>query len=38
MELKNRFENDLKDAMRASNSVVRDTLRMVLSNIKLAEV
>jgi uncharacterized protein len=38
MEFKNRFENDLKDAMRAGNSVVRDTLRMILSNIKLAEV
>jgi uncharacterized protein YqeY len=38
MEFKNRFENDLKDAMRAGNNVVRDTLRMILSNIKLAEV
>jgi uncharacterized protein YqeY len=38
MEFKNKFENDLKDAMRAGNNVVRDTLRMILSNIKLAEV
>jgi uncharacterized protein YqeY len=38
MELKNKFENDLKDAMRAGNSVARDTLRMILTGIKLAEV
>ncbi len=38
MELKIKFENDLKEAMRTNNSIARDTLRMILSNIKLAEV
>ncbi len=38
MELKTKFENDLKEAMRAGNSIMRDTLRMVLTGVKLAEV
>lgn len=38
MELKPKLENDLKDAMRASDEVRKRTLRMVLSAIKLAEV
>ena len=38
MELKTKFENDLKEAMRKGNSIMRDTLRMVLTGVKLAEV
>ena len=38
MELRTQIESDLKDAMRASNEVVKRTLRMVLASIKMAEV
>ena len=38
MELKTKVENDLKDAMRASNDVKRRTLRMVLASSKMAEI
>ncbi len=38
MELKTKFENDLKEAMRKGNSIMRDTLRMILTGVKLAEV
>ena len=38
MLTKEQFENDLKDAMRASDELRKRTLRMLLSNIKLAEV
>ncbi len=38
MLTKDKIENDLKDAMRSGDDVKKRTLRMVLSNIKLAEV
>jgi len=38
MDLKTLLENNLKDAMRTNNDLVRRTLRMVLAAIKLAEV
>jgi len=38
MELKPRFETDLKEAMRSGNDVAKRTLRMVLTSVKLAEV
>lgn len=38
MELKPRFESDLKEAMRSGNDVAKRTLRMVLTSVKLAEV
>src|SRR5688572_30478296 len=33
-----KLEQDLKDAMRARNELARDTLRLVLSDVKKAEV
>lgn len=38
MELRSKIEQDLKDAMRASNEIGKRTLRMVLAGIKMAEV
>jgi uncharacterized protein len=38
MELKAQLETDLKDAMRASDDLRKRTLRMVLANIKMAEI
>ena len=38
MELKQKLQNDLKDAMRAGDDLRKRTLRMVLSAIRLAEV
>lgn len=38
MELKNKLENALKDAMRTNNEITRRTIRMVLSAVKFAEV
>jgi uncharacterized protein len=38
MDLKSTLENDLKDAMRASDDLRKRTLRMVIANIKLAEI
>lgn len=38
MPTKQQLESDLKDAMRAGNDLRKRTLRMLLSNIKLAEV
>jgi uncharacterized protein YqeY len=38
MVLKTRFEENLKEAMRNTNITERDTIRMVLTSIKLAEV
>lgn len=35
---KQKLENALKDAMRANNAMVKNTIRMVLTNMKLAEV
>lgn len=38
MELRLKIENDLKDAMRASDDLRKRTLRMVLAAIKLGDV
>ncbi len=38
MSLKSQLETALKDAMRANDDVKRRTLRMALSNIKMAEI
>jgi uncharacterized protein YqeY len=38
MPTKQQLESDLKDAMRAGDDLRKRTLRMLLSNIKLAEV
>ena len=38
MELRVRIENDLKDAMRASDDLRKRTLRMVLASIKFSDV
>lgn len=38
MELRVRIENDLKDAMRASDDLRKRTLRMVLAGIKFSDV
>jgi uncharacterized protein YqeY len=38
MDLRLKIENDLKDAMRASDDLRKRTLRMVLAAIKLADV
>jgi uncharacterized protein len=38
MELRERLENDLKQAMRDRNEVARDTLRMLLAEIKNREI
>lgn len=38
MDLKTRLENDLKTAMRNKDELVKRTLRMALTNIRLAEV
>jgi uncharacterized protein YqeY len=38
MELRAKVENDLKDAMRASDDLRKRTLRMVLAGIKFADV
>jgi uncharacterized protein YqeY len=38
MELKNKLETALKEAMRSNNEVTRRTIRMVLSAVKFAEV
>ena len=38
MELRERLETDLKQAMRDRNEVARDTLRMLLSEIKNREI
>lgn len=38
MELKTRLENDLKNAMRSRDELGKRTLRMTLTNIRLAEV
>lgn len=38
MELKNKLETALKDAMRTNNEVTRRTIRMVLSAVKFAEI
>jgi uncharacterized protein YqeY len=38
METKTRLESDLKDAMRAGDSLRKNTLRLALSAIRLAEI
>ena len=38
MDTKLRLENDLKDAMRAGDSLRKNTLRLALSSIRLAEI
>ena len=38
MEMRARLENDLKQAMRDRNEVARDTLRMLLAEIKNREI
>lgn len=38
MTLKEQLENSLKDAMRAGDNLRKQTIRMVLSGIKLAEI
>lgn len=38
MELKLKLENDLKDAMRAGDDVRKNSIRMVIAAIKLAQV
>ena len=38
MDLKTKLETDLKDAMRASDDLRKRTLRMVMANIKMAEI
>jgi uncharacterized protein len=38
MDLRARIENDLKDAMRASDDLRKRSLRMVLAGIKMADV
>lgn len=38
MDLKQKLENDLKDAMRNSDDVKRSSIRMVIAAIKLAQV
>lgn len=38
MDMRLKIENDLKDAMRASDDLRKRTLRMVLASIKLADV
>jgi uncharacterized protein len=38
MDLKQRLESDLKEAMKASNDVKKRTIRMVLTNLKFAQV
>jgi len=38
MEIKNKLETALKEAMRSNNEVTRRTIRMVLSAVKFAEV
>ncbi len=38
MELKERLQNDLKEAMRSNNEVQKRTLRMALAAIRLLEV
>jgi len=38
MPIKNQIESDLKDAIRAKDELRKNTLRMALTNIKLAEV
>ena len=37
METKNKLESDLKDALRAGDSLRKNTLRLALSSIRLAE-
>jgi uncharacterized protein len=38
MELKQKLENDLHSAMKSGDNISKQTIRMALSNIKLAEV
>jgi uncharacterized protein YqeY len=38
METKTRLENDLKDALRAGDSLRKSTLRLALSAVRLAEI
>lgn len=38
MSIKNQIESDMRDAMRARDELRKNTLRMALTNIKLAEV
>ncbi len=38
METKLRLESDLKDALRAGDSLRKNTLRLALSSIRLAEI
>jgi uncharacterized protein len=38
METKTRLENDLKDALRAGDDLRKNTLRLALSSIRLAEI
>jgi len=38
MELKTQLQESLKDAMRSKDEIRRDTLRMVLSSIRLVEI
>lgn len=38
METKTRLESDLKDAMRAGDNLRKNTLRLALSSIRLAEI
>jgi uncharacterized protein len=38
MNLKEKIENDLHDAMRSNNDLSKNTIRMLLSSIKLIEI
>jgi uncharacterized protein len=38
MSIKEKLENDLKEAMRAKNEPAKKVIRMVLSSIKMAEI
>jgi len=38
MDLKTRIEAELKQAMRAGNTIARDTLRMILSDLKKRDI
>jgi len=38
MDIKEQLDIELKNAMRSKDQIARDTIRMILTNIKLAEV